>query len=115
MSEFIIPEPYSDDAGRLIPRSEYVARYLAEHDLPRSYWNATKLERTAILNRAVDALRYHRKSLIRLFGRLRDGAVTIAKHAGRSPVYSEAAKDALCTLWELMDRPSERNVDRQEL
>ena len=108
MSNFIIPEPYSDDSGRSIPRSEYVARYLVGHDLPRRYWNATKSERTQILNSAIDALGYHRKSLIRLFTRLQRGAVKIAKRAGRSPTYSDATKQALAGLWELMDRPSER-------
>ncbi len=110
MSESIIPAPSPDDDERVISRAEYVARYFAEHDLPRAYWRAGKAERTEILNDAVKALCYNRKSLIRLIWRLRESAGSVAKRPGRPPVYSEAARTALSALWDLMDRPSERKL-----
>ena len=110
MSDSIIPAPLPDDDDCLISRAEYVARYLADHDLPGRYWKARKLERSVILDEAVIALCYHRKSLIRLFVRLRQGAGHAATRPGRTSVYSDAAKATLADLWDLMDRPSERKL-----
>ena len=110
ISTSIIRDHEAGDAGPGITRAQYVDRYLAEHGLPAAYWKASRNERSAILDQAVDAFGYHRKSVIRLFEHLRRRAGGAAPRAGRPPQYSTAAKTVLAELWDLMDRPSERKL-----
>lgn len=72
-----------DDSEKLIPRAQFVRRYLANNDLPQAYWNAPKREKKRILDAASAATGYHRKSLIRLLKRLRRRARKILKRSGR--------------------------------
>ena len=108
MPDSMIPRS-NDDSEEPISRHQFVLRYFEEHDLPNRYWRATKREKQRMLDAAVEATRYHRKALIRLLKRLRDGLGRIATRPGR-PRYSEAARAALVELWELMGCPSERKL-----
>ena len=110
MSVASIPEASSASCVRVITRAQFVSRYLADNDLPAAYWSATRAEKTAILDRATAALKYHRKALIRLFRRMHRRALKLIRRGGRRPFYSAAARQVLAKLWELMDHPSERKL-----
>ena len=94
----------------IITRKQYTEKYFADHGLPHAYWSATKTEKTLILSRAADALCYHRKSLIRLFARLRDGVQPFVERRGRPRVYSREAREAVVEICELLGHPSERKL-----
>ena len=77
MPDNIIREADPAHAKRELTREQFARQYCANHNLPHDYDSASRAEKTAILDAAVKATGYHRKSLIRLLGRLR----TLAREA----------------------------------
>ena len=88
------PDPARDERERLVAREQLARQYCVDHNLPHDYDSASRAEKTAILDAAQAATGYHRKSLVRLFRRLRDlareailGIVREAKKRGRPAQY----------------------------
>src|SRR5262249_42908306 len=64
--------------------------------------NASKIEKTKILNEFIDLAGCHRKHAIRLLSEV-DPVMPAAPRLGRT-IYSEAVRSALVVLWEAADR-----------
>jgi transposase InsO family protein len=109
MPDPIIPAHAAGSGDKVISRAEFRDRYLFEHDLPGRYWEASEDEKGRILDAAVAATNYHRKSLIRLFGDMRRG-VQRRSGSGRPPIYSQDARSVVADLWDEMGHPSERKL-----
>ena len=107
------PATSADQSGNhpvAITQEQYLQKYCEGHNLPAEYWAAGKAGKTDILDRAVDALGVHRKSLIRRFGQSRGELQLSAGAPGRPRVYSEAARESLIVIWEILDAPGERQL-----
>ena len=122
MPKDIIPEAEREDPEQVVPREQFATQYCANHSLPAKYDEASKKEKSAILDAAQQETGYHRKSLIRLIKRLRDRVVRLAaaaaagvdavepeKKIGRPPKYLEESKDTLREIADKM-RMSERKI-----
>ena len=70
--------------------------------LRERYRNASKIEKTKILDEFIDIAGCHRKHAIRLLTGV-DPVTPDAPRLGRT-IYSEAVRDALVVLWEAADR-----------
>ena len=100
-------DPARDE--RRVSRAQYARQYCADHNLPHDYDGAARHEKTAILDAAVAATGYHRKSLIRLFRRLRLlvleavlGITRERRKPGRKPKYLPESGELARVLAEQM-------------
>ena len=106
------PGPNRDAAGSCtgdITKEQYIRKYMEEHKLPGAYLEATKAGKTEILDRAVQALGVHRKSMIRRLNRGSD-ATPRGNRTGRPRLYSDAVRNALIDIWRTLDEPAERQL-----
>ena len=80
--------------------SMYTRRELVEA-LRRRYAEASKKEKTRILDEFTSVVGYHRKHAVRLLGH---GEVCVGRKGYGRRIYDDAVRDALVVVWEASDR-----------